>query len=112
MRKLWSIIILFVMLIACEDREVAPVTIPSWLEPRIEELEASGCAGCSITRFTYREEYFYLVYCNIWSCVDCETYHYNGEPVVWGEDVDQVDFESNKTRPIKIWECSNDSGAP
>lgn len=106
MRKLQLITILFIMLVACEDREPAAVTIPQWLEPRIEELEADGCIGCSISRVTYNDEFYYHVYCNYWSCSNCETYHSDGELVDWSV-TNYADFLENKTRPIIIWECDN-----
>lgn len=109
MRKFYFIILLFLLAIACEKREAEPVEVPVWLESRITELDSSDCTGCSITRYTYMEEYFYQVYCNHWSCVNCEVYHYNGALVVWGDDVDPADFDQNKTRPVKIWECNSDA---
>jgi len=112
MRKLHFILIILLLSIACEKREAAPVETPDWLQPRIEELEATGCDGCSIIRYTYKEEFFYQVLCNSWSCIDCELYHYNGDPVVWGEYMNHADFDQNKDRPIKIWECLADSVTP
>ncbi|HPF52860.1 MAG TPA: hypothetical protein PK335_14865 [Draconibacterium sp.] len=111
MQKLQLITLLFVLLISCQDREAAPVTIPVWLEPRIQELEASGCYGCSVTRYTYNDEFYYHVYCNYWSCSNCETYHYNGDLVDWSV-TSYADFYQNKTRPIILWECAKDTSAP
>ena len=112
MRKLQLIIIFIILLIACEDRESNPAAIPLWLEPRIEELENGECIGCSVTRYTYREEYFYHVYCNTWSCVECEVYRYNGARVNWGEDIDPVDYNQNRTNPVIIWECGMNTETP
>ncbi|MBN1767068.1 MAG: hypothetical protein JW842_01030 [Prolixibacteraceae bacterium] len=112
MRKIGFIGILLVLMMACEDREPAAIETPAWLETRIAELESSNCQGCTITRYTYNEEFFYHVYCNTWSCLACEVYHYNGDLVTWGEDVDPADFEQNKTRPVKIWECNTGSESP
>ncbi|WP_167617632.1 hypothetical protein [Maribellus sediminis] len=108
MRKLYFIVLLLLAFIACEDREPDPVVIPVWLEARISELEDSGCVGCNIRRYTYKEEYFYHVYCNYWSCIDCEIYHYDGEPVDW-EYTDRADFWANKNRTLLLWECPVDS---
>lgn len=110
MRKFYLIAVLFLLAIACEDRETDPVLTPVWLEARIAELEESGCVGCTIKRYTYKEEFFYHVYCNYWSCIDCEIYHFDGEPVDW-EIVDRADFWENKTRQILLWECPADSTA-
>jgi hypothetical protein len=108
MRKFLYISILYLLLGACEDREPDPVLTPVWLEARIAELEESGCAGCNIKRYTYREEFYYQVYCNYWSCLDCEMYHFDGVRVDW-EITDRADFWENKTRQILLWECLADS---
>jgi len=94
-------------MLACEDRTPDPTTIPVWLEPRIEELEASSCPGCKVTRVTYNDEYFYHVYCNSWSCLYCEVYHYNGDAVDWTA-MDQADFLAKLSHPVIIWKCSEE----
>lgn len=104
MRKIQILVVLILALAACEDREPQPITTPVWLESRIAELESSECPGCNIQRYTYNEEYYYHVYCNFWSCSDCEIYNYNGAEVDW-EIIDKADFMQNKQRPILIWEC-------
>uniref|UniRef100_UPI0032175118 hypothetical protein n=1 Tax=uncultured Draconibacterium sp. TaxID=1573823 RepID=UPI0032175118 len=107
---LGCVFLVFIM-ISCEEREREEVLIPSWLKPRLIELENSGeCIGCTVQRWTYKDENFYHVYCGIWSCIDCEVYRYNGDLVVWGENIDQLDYEKNKHRPVKIWECGDDLG--
>ena len=105
MRKLILGFILLVGITACEDREPDPIVTPVWLESRIAEIEDAGCEGCSVRRYTYKEEYFYHVYCNYWSCYDCEIYRYDGTPVDW-EVIDHQDFEENKTRSVLLWECN------
>ena len=112
MKKHLFIVVLLFLFLACQDKETDSPEIPVWLGPRIAELESSGCGGCTITRYVYKEEYYYHVYCNNWSCVYCELYHYNGTLVVWDEDTDHVDFEQNKDRPVKIWECQGGTTGP
>ncbi len=108
MRNLQILAALLFIFIACEDREPAPVVIPNWLESRIAELEESACPGCNVTRYTYEEAFYYQVYCNYWSCSDCEIYHYDGVAVDW-EIMDKADFMQNRTRPVLMWECSAES---
>ncbi len=105
MRKLFYIALFITTLVACEDREPDPIVTPAWLESRITEIEETGCEGCSVRRYRYKEEYFYHVYCNYWSCYDCEIYRYDGTPVDW-EVIDHQDFEENKTRSVLLWECN------
>ncbi|MDX8338301.1 hypothetical protein SLH46_03830 [Draconibacterium sp. IB214405] len=109
MRKLFYILVFIVALFACESHEPEPILIPEWLKPQLAELESSDkCYGCRVQRWTYNEEYFYHLYCDYWSCSDCEIYHYNGTPVEWGVTVDHADFDANKHRPILIWECGDE----
>ena len=108
--KNWILILLLaIVVVSCEDREPEAVIVPEWLKPRLEELENSGnCFGCQVQRWTYNDEYFYHVYCGYWSCSNCEIYNYNGDLVVWGEGIDHLDFDNNKKRPIKVWECGDE----
>ncbi len=108
MHKFYFIALLILFFVACQDREPDPVLTPVWLEARIAELEDSGCTGCNIKRYTYQEEFYYHVYCNYWSCIDCEIYHFDGEPVNW-EYTDRADFWANKSRTLLLWECPADS---
>ena len=108
MRKLQLIFILLLAFIACENREPDPVITPAWLEARIAELEGTGCQGCNIVRTTYNEEFYYTVYCNYWSCIECEVYHYNGNLVDW-QVTDYTDYFKNKSNQIILWECPGNS---
>lgn len=104
--------ILALFLLTCEERETEEITTPAWIETRLTELENSGdCFGCTLQRWTYNNEYYYHLYCNHWSCSNCEVYRYNGDKVVWGENVDPADYEKNKHRPVKIWECGMEINA-
>ena len=107
MRKLQILIFFLLTFAACENREPDPVITPVWLEARIAGLEEGGCQGCSVKRYTYKEEYFFHVYCNYWSCYDCEIYRYDGTLVDW-EIINHQDFDKNKARPILIWECNTE----
>ncbi|HYQ57413.1 MAG TPA: hypothetical protein VEP89_08685 [Draconibacterium sp.] len=109
MQKLFFIALFIVTLLACQDREAEPIIVPGWIKPRLVELTNSEeCNGCRVQRWTYNEEYFYHLYCDDWSCLDCEVYHYDGTPVEWDVTVDHADFNANKHRPILIWECGDD----
>lgn len=108
MKKAQILILLFWAFVACEDREPDPVITPAWLETRIAGIEENGCEGCSVRRYTYNEEYFYHIYCNHWSCYDCEIYRSDGARVDW-EVVDHQDYDKNKTRSVLLWECNTDS---
>lgn len=109
MRKLLYIALFIVAMLACEDREPEPIFVPSWMKAQLAELEDSGnCYGCRVQRWTYNEEYFYHLYCDYWSCSNCEVYHNNGTLVKWGVTVDPVDFDSLKYRPTIVWECGDE----
>ncbi|WP_303921760.1 hypothetical protein [Draconibacterium sediminis] len=109
MRKLLYIALFIVAMLACEDREPEPIIVPSWMKAQLAELEDSGnCYGCRVQRWTYNEEYFYHLYCDYWSCSNCEVYHNNGTLVEWGVTVDPVDFDSLKYRPTIVWECGDE----
>lgn len=99
---------LILVLAACQDREPDPIIIPDALKPRLLELEKSGdCFGCTVQRWTYDDAFFYHLYCSYWSCSDCEIYKFDGTLVDWA-DIDRADFEANKHRPEKIWECGDE----
>ncbi len=105
MRHFYFISFLFIFLVSCEKEETPNSEIPEWLEPRIEELENSKlCWGCSITRYTYHNEFYYNIYCGYMSCFFCELYDDNGELVC--EDFDFEDFIANKKDEVIIWGCS------
>jgi len=108
-RILYTLLLLSLFLINCEKREAEVIVIPIWMEARLLELEDSGqCYGCTLQRWTYNNEYYYHLYCNYWSCSNCEVYRFNGDKVVWGENVDAADYEANKHRPLKLWECGDE----
>lgn len=108
MKKILLLFFVALTILSCEEREPDPILVPEWLHPRLQELEAGGdCFGCTVQRWTYNEEYFYHLYCSYWSCSDCEIYHHDGRPVDW-ELIDRVDFNANKYRPVKVWECGDE----
>lgn len=108
MNKLLFILLAVLVFVSCENREPDPVIVPDWLELRLIELENSGdCYGCTVQRWTYKEEFFYHLYCSYWSCSDCEIYRYDGSLVDW-ELIDHVDFDANKARPEIIWQCGDE----
>jgi hypothetical protein len=93
-------------LFACEERLPEEPTVPEWLQPRIEELEASdNCIGCTIKRTTYLDEYYFHVYCNFWSCSHCEVYHHDGQLVNW-EEINFADFLEKQVNTTIIWQCN------
>ena len=60
---------------SCEKEDTPNTEIPEWLQPRIEELENFDfCFDCSLTQITYQDEYYYHIYCGLWSCMYCELY--------------------------------------
>lgn len=108
MKKILVIFFMVIMMVSCEDREPEPILVPEWMHTRLQELEDGGnCIGCTVQRWTYNEEYFYHLYCSYWSCLDCEIYHYDGTPIDW-DLIDPVDFNANKHRPVKVWECGDE----
>lgn len=102
------VIVVFIALSACEDREPEKLVVPDALKSRLIELEQSGnCNNCLLQRWTYKEDYYYHLNCGDSPCLDCEVYLFDGTLVDWTK-VDRVDYEANKHRPEKIWECGDE----
>ena len=105
MKNLYLISFLFIFLASCEKEETTNSEITEWLQPRIEELENSEHCFCSLTRITYKKEYYYHIYCGIWSCMYCQLYNKNGELVNEIEGFDFEDFFTNKKDEVVLWSC-------
>ena len=107
MKNLYLISFLFIFLVSCEKEETISSDIPEWLQPRIEELEnLEHCFDCSLTRITFNNEFYYHIYCGLWSCVYCEMYDKNGKLVNWSAD-NFNNFLSEKKDEVVLWSCSN-----
>ncbi len=106
MKKILFVLAIALFLLSCQKENTVIAEIPEWLEPRIVELENSdACFACSITRYTYHEEFYYSVYCGHWSCVMCEVYDSNGNRIVDEEQLDYEDFFENRKDETVIWNC-------
>ena len=110
MKNLYLISILFIFLSSCEKEEKKDSfnsDIPEWIIPQIEELENAGhCSLCSLTRITFNNEFYYHVYCGIWSCMYCYLYDSSGELVDWSADNFNT-FLSEKKDEVVLWTCPN-----
>ena len=106
MKNLYIISFLFIFLASCEKEDTLNSEIPEWIKPRIVELENfEHCFGCSLTRITYKNEYYYHIYCGLWSCSHCEMYSDNGKLVREIEGFDFEDFFANKKDEVVLWSC-------
>ncbi len=105
MNKLYLISIL-VLLFSCQKEETPIQNVPDWFLPQIEELEKSGCFGCSITQITYDKNIYYHSYCSISSCVYCNLYDSTGKLVEWDQE-EFNNFLKNKKNEMVIWKCGD-----
>ncbi len=109
MKRIAFFFLFFLLVVGCEEREAQKIDKPAWLVEKIQEMFPDGdCEGCRVQRWTYNEGLFFQIYCSHWSCSNCEVYYFNGEKVIWGDDIDPADFEASKHRPVIVWECGDD----
>jgi hypothetical protein len=109
MKNLLIVFFIVISAVSCENREQAPKIVPSWLQPRLEELENSGnCYGCSVQRSTYENEYYYHLYCSYWSCSHCEVYRQDGTIVEWSEEFPLSSWLEKRQQVILIWKCGDE----
>ena len=108
MKNIYLITFLLLLFFSCKKEETTTnKDIPNWLLPKIESLENSGqCYSCSVTRITFESEYYYHLYCGLWSCVYCQVYDKNGELVDWS-NTKFSDFLEKKTDETIIWKCNS-----
>ena len=86
---------------SCEKEEKLPPN-PDWLNTMISQLENSN-PGTTISAYKWNNEFFYLVYNPISSCLFCTFYNYSGDLVVWTEEK-TTDFEKNGKKIKVIWQ--------
>ncbi len=107
MRHFYFISFLLLFLISCEKEDTPNTEIPDWLQPRIEELENSEqCHFYSISRDTYKNQFYYDILNIAVNCILCEVYDAQGNLVEWGSDV-KMDFLNNRKGRVGIWHCPN-----
>ena len=108
MSRLFFIILVLVLFqFSCNKEETPPLEVPDFLHPQIEELENSGeCYGCTITKISFNNSFYYHLYCGYWSCMYCNLYDNNGNLVQW-EQEEFSDFLENKTVEQVIWKCGD-----
>jgi len=106
MKRIAFLVLFSAFLFSCDKDESPNPEIPNWIKPRIEELENSGqCFGCNVTRYTYKNEYYYSVYCGYWSCMFCEVYNSTGQNLQELDNFAFEDFISNRNNEIILWSC-------
>ena len=111
MKQFFFLLAFTFLLSSCqkEDDDRVNPAIPKWLEPRIEALENSeACFACSVTRYTYHDEFYYSVYCGHWSCVMCEVYDSDGNRIADEQQLDYQDFLENRTDETVVWNCPDE----
>jgi hypothetical protein len=102
MQKVALVLILSIILFSCEKDEKLPPN-PEWLNTMITQLESSPFPGYVIWGYKWNEEYYYVVYNLISSCLYCETYDYSGTRVTWNDD-EFEDFLKNGKQIKTVWE--------
>lgn len=108
-KKISLIIVMFFIVISCQDREPDPLVIPDAIKPRLEELSNSGeCHGCTVQQSIYNDEYYYHLYCSYWSCSHCEVYHHDGTLVEWSEEFTLSEWLENRHQMVILWECGDE----
>ena len=98
-----------ILLISCQKEKEPELSheIPQWLQPRFKELKNSEqhCWDCSVTKYTYKDDLYFNVYCGYWSCAFCEFYNNDGKLVSEIENFEFEDFISKRNNEIILWIC-------
>ena len=106
MKKIFLIAVTFLLSLSCQKDEISEPVIPEWLKPKIENFEKPGqCYGCSVTRIEYNNQWYYHLYCGIWSCMYCQLYNSEGNLVSWDQEQFNDFFRMKKNETV-IWQCS------
>ena len=107
MNKSVLLIIFILLIVSCDKEESPSPEVPDFLRPQIEELENSGeCYGCTITKISYNNSFYYHLYCGYWSCMYCNLYDNKGDQVQWAQE-EFSDFLEHKTDEEVIWKCGD-----
>ena len=102
MKNIIVLLIVIIGLAGCERAEDQD-GIPSWLEPRIEELAADQqYVGTVIHRYDWKDSQFYEVWIPISSCLCCEVYDSEGELYEFASGEVQ-EFLDNRENDFVVW---------
>jgi len=105
MKRIYFVAVTFLLFLSCHNDEIPQPIIPEWLTPKIENFEKPGeCYGCAVTRIEYNNQFYYHLYCGIWSCMYCQLYDSQGNLVNWDQNQFNDFFKKKKNETV-IWQC-------
>jgi len=105
LKHMYVLLIVFsiIYLYGCQ-KDTSPVNeIPSWLNNYIENIKDDpSYYGADITRYEWKNNYYYDVFVPISSCYLCEVYNQYGELMVW-TDSSATDFVNSRKNGFVVW---------
>jgi hypothetical protein len=105
-------VLLCLVLIGCQkDSGVEPYDYardtPEWLKEKISVMSNDTThffAMAKVYRYNWREELIYHISIPLSSCMYCELYDQRGNRIQFSKDAAMVDFLTNRSGEILIWE--------
>ncbi|MDA3929020.1 MAG: hypothetical protein PF541_08670 [Prolixibacteraceae bacterium] len=86
---------LFFILASCSDDDFAPK--PNWLSDKVKEIiEEDMCNISTVTVYQFQDEYYYNIYCGVWSCLFCHLYDTDGNAVNWDSETFTLFHENSE----------------
>lgn len=100
---IFLIAFLFIILSGCQ-KDTSPISInPEWLNAYIEDIKNDPAYfGTVITRYEWKDKYYFDVSVPSSSCYMCEVYNQYGELMVWNES-SAIEFTNNRRNGIIVW---------
>ena len=100
---IFLIIFSFTYFSGCQ-KDTSPITItPVWLNEFIENIENDHAYyGANITRYEWKEKYYYDVFVASRSCFPCEVYDQTGQLMIWN-DSSAIDYVNNRKNGFVVW---------
>lgn len=104
---LFAFLFIFFSCIVDDDLPTYSVSnLPEWLQPQVEQLEASSeCGLWSVTRISYKGESYYNVYSAYMSCIYCGLKDSEGNEIDFSEEEWNEFIAAEKTEVV-VWRCS------
>jgi hypothetical protein len=105
-------VLLSLVLVSCnKDSGVEPYDYardtPEWLKEKISVMSNDTThffAMAKVYRYKWREALIYHISIPLSSCMYCELYDQNGNRIQFSNDVTLMDFLTNRSGEILIWE--------
>ncbi len=94
------------LVVACEKKSQQQDQLPEWLEIILDESTNNDfCQYWSVTRYSFRDSYYYELFNPLSSCLFCDVYDEEGNRMVWDDHEDMNAYVENRTDVTLVWEC-------